>query len=165
MDSTDDALVAELRRIADEVDPVPDVVSAAARAAITTRDLDRELAVLVGDSAAYDSTETAMSGAFGFDPVRAGPADATAGRLLAFAGGGVTVDLEVSGQSDQLTLLGQLSGAAAEPCTLEYADGSRREVPLDDVGRFVVSGVRGGLVRLRCRSASGRPVVTDWVTV
>ncbi|MFD0744362.1 hypothetical protein ACFQ1L_23015 [Phytohabitans flavus] len=47
----DDALMAELRRIAAEVDPVPPSVIEAARAAIFTRHLDHELAELVADSA------------------------------------------------------------------------------------------------------------------
>jgi hypothetical protein len=145
-----------LRRIVRDVDPVPDEVFAAARAAIITRELDAELAALVADSAA-------MEDELRFDPVRTASTEATETRLLSFDGGGVRVELEVSGQADQLMVVGQVIGAADRGCVLEQADGRVHDVELDSLGRFLITGVTSGPARLRCRSASGGRVSTHWV--
>lgn len=148
-DEDDDLLIERLRRVAAEADAVPENVLAAARAALATRDPDVELARLVADSAEA-----------GFEPVRSGP---VAARLLAFDGGGVRVDLDVEATAGHTILIGHVSGADA--CVLERGDGGRQLVPLDELGRFLVSGVRPGPLRLRCRGPAGRTVTTSWVTV
>ena len=147
----DDELLAGLGRVVAEVDPIPDWVAAAARTAIATRDPDAELATLVGDSAERDQ---------GFEAVRA---DVSVSRMLTFVGGGVQLDLQVTGQGDRLDLIGQLTGAAADECAVEHVRDERRPLELDEIGRFLVPGVRRGLVRVRCRSATGDPVTTTWV--
>jgi hypothetical protein len=153
----DNADLDNLRRIVRDVDPVPDEVFAAARAAIITRELDAQLAALVADSAA-------MEDELRFDPVRtAASAEAADTRLLSFDGGGVRVELEVSGQADQLTVVGQLVGAADRDCVLEQADGHVHHVELDSIGRFLITGVTSGPARLRYRSESGGRVSTPWV--
>jgi len=152
----DNADLDNLRRIVGDVDPVPDEVFAAARAAIITRELDAELAALVADSAA-------MEDELRFDPVRTASTEAADTRLLSFDGGGVQVELEVSGQADQLMVVGQVIGAADRGCVLEQADGRVHEVELDSLGRFLITGVTSGPARLRCRSASGGRVSTHWV--
>jgi len=152
----DNADLDNLRRIVRDVDPVPDEVFAAARAAIITRELDAELAALVADSAA-------MEDELRFDPVRTASTEAADTRLLSFDGGGVQVELEVSGQADQLMVVGQVIGAADRGCVLEQADGRVHEVELDSLGRFLITGVTSGPARLRCRSASGGRVSTHWV--
>jgi len=154
----EEADLANLRRIARDIDPVPDEVFAAARAAIITRDLDAELAALVADSAALEDE-------LRYEPVRTAPAEAADTRLLSFDGGGVRVDLEVSGQADQLTVVGQLIGAADRGCVLEQSDGRVHDVEVDSLGRFVLTGVTPGPARLRFRSASGGPVSTPWVWI
>jgi hypothetical protein len=152
----DNADLDNLRRIVRDVDPVPDEVFAAARAAIITRELDAELAALVADSAA-------MEDELRFDPVRTASTEAADTRLLSFDGGGVRIELEVSGQADQLMVVGQVIGAADRGCVLEQADGRVHEVELDSLGRFLITGVTPGPARLRCRSASGGRVSTHWV--
>jgi hypothetical protein len=152
----DDALLAELRRVAAEADGLPAGVLSAARAAITARDLDGELAVLVGDSR--------MAGDLAYEPVRA--ADAAQGVwLLSFEGGGVLVDMEVRDDGGVVRLVGQLSGAAADDCHLETSAGQRRSIEVDDLGRFLVYDVPHGPVRLQCRALDGTRVTTAWVTV
>jgi hypothetical protein len=152
MHDTDDELQARLARVVAEIDAVPEEVRQAARAAFGTRDLDGELAVLVADSA-HD----------GFEAVRAG--DVLGPRLLSFACGEVQVDLEVSRTGDQLDLTGQVTGAAEHGCRLEYPRGATLELDLDSIGRFLVSGIPAGPIRLRCYSAAGAPVLTSWVAV
>ena len=160
----DDELVAVLRRLAAEADPVPEIVGAAARAAINTRDLDRQLAVLIADSAAEGPGPDAGA-TFEFEEVRAGGTGGESLRLLTFAAGGVQVDLEVNDHGDRLDLIGQFTGASTEECELEYADGGRHPLEVDNLGRFLASGIGRGAVRARFRSAAGAPMTTAWVTI
>jgi hypothetical protein len=155
---TDNTDLDNLRRIVRDVDPVPDEVFAAARAAIITRELDAELAALVADSAA-------MEDELRFDPVRTASTDAANTRLLSFDGGGIRVELEVSGQAHQLMVVGQVIGAEERGCGLEQADGRVHELELDSLGRFLITGVMSGPARLRCRSVSGGRVSTPWVWI
>ena len=162
--SKDDELVADLRRVASVIDPVPDEVRAAARAAISTRDLDRQLAELIADSAGGD--DEARGPAAAFEQVRTWSGDGPASsRLLSFAGGDVQVDLEVSEHGDGVDVIGQFTGASIEECVLEYANGVRLPLEVDSLGRFLVNGLLHGPVRARCRSTDGTAVTTAWVTI
>jgi len=155
----DEDLVTDLRRLAAEVDPVPGEVLAAAHAAIGTRDLDRELAELVADSAAADDPASA------FEPVRNGATGTQYRRLLSFARDDIQVDLEVSEHGDRIDLIGQFSGASTQDCALEYADGANQELDVDGLGRFLVSGVRRGALRARFSTVAGARMATAWVTI
>jgi len=152
----DDALLEWLRKVAVEADPVPDDVAAAAREAIRLKDLDGQLAELVADSA---STETS------YETVRRAGPEITEDRMLSFEGGEVRVELDISPSDDGLTIIGQLVGASPEGCELEYSDGSREQVQLDELGRFLLDGRQRGPMRIRCRSVRGSPVVTSWVNL
>jgi hypothetical protein len=167
----DDRLIAELRRVVGAIDPVPDGVLVAARAAIATRDLDGELAEVIDDVIADTIADTiadviadivADSGTWASaGPVRGG----TPRRLLSFACGEVQIDLEVTVGPDRLVgIIGQVSGGSTGDCALEYPAG-RQPVSLDRLGRFAITGARGGPVRVRCRSAAGERVTTSWVTL
>lgn len=155
MNDKDARDIAHLRRLANEADPVPEAVYAAAKAAYTTRDLDGELAALVADSAAAEAT-------LAFDAVRTGPRQPVEPRLLSFRGGGVQVELEISEQADQLCATGQISGALAEGSVLERADGGVQDLDVDELGRFLVIGVPPGPARVRCRTVAGVRVLTSW---
>jgi hypothetical protein len=159
-DREDDLLIAELRRIAGEVDQVPDAVVAAARAAILARDLDHKLAALVADSADAEPDRP-------FELVRGpGAVGSTVSRLLTFSGGGVQVDLDITAAgSGRMRVIGQFSGAEVADCAVEGADAVGRGVDVDELGRFVLDGVAPGPVRLRCRSTAGALVRTAWVTL
>jgi hypothetical protein len=161
----DDGLVAALRRVAAAVDPVPDEVQAAARAAIGTRDLDRRLADLIADSADPVGDDP-LDPAPAFDVVRTWVGDGPANsRLLSFASDDVQLDLEVSGRGDRLEVIGQFTGVSTDGCVLEFGDGDQLVLEVDSLGRFLVDEVRPGPVRARCRSAGGASVVTAWVTL
>ena len=152
-DHDDDALLAWLKRVAAEADPMPGDITAAAHEAIGLYDLDGQLAELIADSAG--STPE-------YDAVRR---TETADRLLSFEGGGVRVELEIVPDDAELTVIGQVLGASPEGCELEYGDGRREPLPLDDLGRFLVDRRRSGPVRIRCRSVDGSPVITSWVNL
>lgn len=152
-DRDDDALMAALRRVAAEVDPVPPAVVEAARAAILTRHLDHEIAELVADSADADAGLL-------YEAVR-GPGAAES-RLLTFDGGGVQVDVDLAPAGPGLRVIGQFTGPVTE-CGVERGDGGAVEVDVDELGRFVVDGVPPGPIRLRYRSGVGQLVRTAWL--
>ncbi|BCB90380.1 hypothetical protein Psuf_076930 [Phytohabitans suffuscus] len=145
--------MADLRRIAAEVDPVPPGVVEAARAAILTRHLDHELAELIADSS------EAGAGLL-FEAVR-GPG-AGESRLLTFDGGGVQVDVDLAPTGQGLRVIGQFTGPVSE-CGVERGDGGAVEVEVDELGRFVADGVPPGPIRLRFRSDIGQLVRTAWL--
>lgn len=154
----DDVLLAGLRRVAADADPMPSSVLIAADAAIETRDLDGQLAALVADS---------RQPASGDEPVRVrgGELGSDQDHLLSYAAEDVRIDVAVQPEAGALALIGQFTGAAGEGCGLERPDGTTIAVQPDDLGRFLLTGLAPGLVRLRCRSTSGSSVVTEWLVL
>ena len=138
--ASDDELLARLRNAANELDPVPEHVLAAARAAITTRRLDEELAELIADSALVESAVRAAGGEV---------------RLLSFEAADVSLELQVEYQGDEVSVRGLVTGTAGE-AVVEVA-GTRHAVRIDD-GWFAVTGLPRGATRV---SVPG--VVTSWV--
>ncbi|WP_052721122.1 hypothetical protein [Actinoplanes rectilineatus] len=155
----DDALLAGLRRVLDTADPTPEAVLAAADAAFETRRMDARLARLIADTAAAVRGDTLAV-------VRGAEGD---GRMLRYADGDVHLDLEVHREGAALTLIGQLTGAPVDGLMLDRAgpDPGLPPAPVeaDDLGRFVVTGVAPGPARLRCRTADGAVVLTEWMTL
>lgn len=152
-------LLRALRRVIAEVDPVPPDVLATARAAFGTRDLDRQLAELVADSAGTEVPDS-------FETVRAGVPPLR--RLLSFATARLQIDLEVSedpdGGAPALTITGQVEGAEVRDGRLDDATGGR-ELGVDSLGRFLAAGVRRGPLRLRFTLPDGAVIATAWVAV
>ncbi|ONI87804.1 hypothetical protein ALI22I_21140 [Saccharothrix sp. ALI-22-I] len=138
-----------LRRAAAAIDPVPDLVTRNAQAALSTRRVDEELAELVADS------ELLAPGR-----VRA-PDDDT--RLLSFEAAGVSVELQVEYAGGLVSLRGLVSGASGE-AVVEVA-GQRHAVPIDEEGWFVVTGLPRGATRVRVTAVDGTAVVTRWTSV
>ena len=155
--SDDDALMAELRYVVGEVDPVPESVQIAARAAIEWRTLDAELAALVHDSAVD-------RGVLALRVVATGP------RALTFETPDLTIEVEteVVDESGSLCLVGQLVPPQAADVTVRHGT-ELIAVRADERGRFAARGVAPGPVSLRCRldAAPGvsRLVETAWLTV
>ncbi|HEV2785645.1 MAG TPA: hypothetical protein VGV67_04595 [Solirubrobacteraceae bacterium] len=153
----DDDLMAELRQVVAQVDPVPEAVRIAARAAIEWRTLETELAALVHDSA-VDEPALAVRGA------ASGP------RTLTFEAGELTIEVaaEPSDDAGTLCLVGQLVPPQAAAVAVRHGD-ELIAVRADDRGRFAVRGVAPGRVSLRCRldagPGAGRLVETAWLTV
>jgi hypothetical protein len=154
-DSGDDALLARLRRIAAEADPVPELVIQAARAAFGLRELDARLAELVRDSA-VDISAIAVRG--------------TDRRLLSFEVGDVAVECEITERDSRRDIIGQLVGGTAAGIDVEVAGTEVTStqtvtVPVDARGRFSVRDIPAGPLRLRCRLADGTTVVTSWAAI
>ncbi len=152
----DELLMAELRDLFADVDPVPPLVIETAKASLGWRRLDADLAELLSDSALEEER---------FALARGGEAPA---RAVTFSSPGLTIDIEVHVDDPERTLLGQLSPPS--PATIEIQ--TMADAPLsaeaDRLGRFRVRLPAGGPIRLRVLGTNehGRPPVeTSWITV
>jgi hypothetical protein len=147
--TTDDELMDVLRAAAVRADPVPDLVLRQARAALSTRDLDAELANLAFDS---DLAETGA--------VRA---DAEDVRLLSFASARVSVELQVEYGGGRVALRGLITGATGD-AVIEVA-GERHVRPIGDEGWFTAAGLPRGATRVTVTAADGTTVTTGWASL
>lgn len=143
------ALWTELRTVYDAVDPVPPEVLDVAYAALAFQTLDADLARLASDSAEQ------LAGVRSAD----GP-----GRLVTFESDTLTIEVQVSATGDDRHLVGQLVPPAPAEVTIQSPD-SAIEVSADDLGRFSVSHVAAGPVRLTCRRPDQQPTVTSWLVI
>ena len=147
---TEDPLLGELRRLANRVDPVPDEVTAYARAALGWRRIDAELAELLVDS------RLAAGAARGGD----GP------RSLTFKASELEVAVELEEQDGAVRVLGQLAPAGSAAVEVQRDDGSIvANVDADDLGRFRLELAAGLRVRLRVTRDSAQVVETSWIDV
>jgi hypothetical protein len=140
----DEDLMSSLRRIAAQVDPVPQDVIDGGRAAYLTRRLDAELAELLLDSAV------------GSAQVR-GVAEQV--RLLSFQLDDISLEVQAEYADDHVSVRG-LVGGPSVAVEVELA-GERRELPVDPDGQFGTRLPRGA-ARFRLRTR-GRSITTSWV--
>ncbi|GIH76387.1 hypothetical protein [Planobispora longispora] len=143
----DEALIAALR-LASGLDPVPERVSAAARAAFALR--------LPGAAVARPVAVPAPSG------VRSAGRD----RLLRFGADGLVLDLEIEPSAGLVDLAGQITphpgaGALVEVRTPRLTE-SR---DLSPAGRFAVTGLPPGWFSVVCHRPDGPPVATVWTRI
>jgi len=160
---TDAELLARLRALFAEVDPVSPLLLEQARLAFGWRTLDAELAELSYDSLADRQMMAA---------VRDAGLPGTGPRLLGFdtdvtgeAESALTVEVEVTVDGGVPCLVGQLMPAA--PATVSLLSSARPgaavEVSADELGRFRLEPVPTGPVRLRVQ-VGDRTVDTSWVS-
>lgn len=149
-EETDDVLLSRLRAVVERVDPVPDLVRTAARAAFGLRRIDDELAELVRDSADDGSDLLAVRG----------EGDV---RLISFETGPVTVELQVTDRNGNRDLVAQVTGASVVRAEVE-TPAQRYDTALQD-SVATVEGVAAGLLRLHLLTREGRGLVTAWVRV
>ena len=144
---TDDDLMLGLRN-ALSPDPVPSAVIEAARASLTWRSVDDELAELLSDSA-----DLALTGVRG-----------TGDRRLSFEAPQLVIEFVLVPGPRGSRLEGQL--APAGPARIEVRHGSETtEIDADDHGRFVLDGVRNGPLALRVLRDGDAPVRTPATSV
>ena len=146
---TDDELMDVLRAAAAEADPVPELVLSQAKAALSTHDLDAELAELAFDS------DLAEAGA-----VRA---DAEDVRLLSFESARVSVELQVEYADGRVSLRGLITGATGD-AVIEVA-GERHVRPIGAEGWFTAAGLPRGATRVKVTAADGTTVTTGWASL
>ncbi|RSD16453.1 hypothetical protein [Amycolatopsis eburnea] len=143
---TDDELMDVLRAAAAEADPVPELVLRQARAALSTHDLDAELAELAFDSDLADAAA-----------VRADGEDV---RLLSFESARVSVELQVEYADGRVSLRGLITGATGD-AVVEVA-GERHVRPIGAEGWFTAAGLPRGATRVKVTAADGTAVTTGW---
>jgi hypothetical protein len=152
-----DALMSELGGLLARLDPVPPQLLDQVRRVFCWRSIDAELAELSFDSLVDRDLAVA---------VRSVSDSVLEPRMLGFGavvdGEDLSIELEVSSLDGQCTMFGQLSPAGASTVGLQARDGETVDVPLDELGRFVVRPVPRGPVRLQVQHA-GRVVQTTWV--
>lgn len=145
-----DELMAQLTSIANRLDPVPEVVREAARAAFAWRTVDAELAALTFDSWADERALVGVRGA--------------GARQLTFEAKGVVVEVEL-GDGPAPSLVGQIVPAGAGSIEVRHEGGSTM-VAVDALGRFAAGNLPGGPLSLRCHSdGTETPIETEWVAV
>jgi hypothetical protein len=143
-----------LRAVIARVDPVPPSLSDAARASLTWRTVDEELAELMRDSADEGASEGVL--------VRSG---AGGPRQLSFESPRVGIELEVVATGPRSRRLeGQLLPPGSATVTLERPGEDGLSVQADDLGRFVVDGLRAGVVRLHVL-LRGTQIAVPWTFI
>jgi hypothetical protein len=147
--------LAELRALVARLDPVPERLDEAARAAYTWRTIDAELAELMRDSAEIvDESELALRSAM------AGP------RMLSFETPRVAIEAEVTVTGPRSRrLVGQIIPPLAATITLEQG-GVRLDTAADELGRFSFDGLGAGPARLRAAlPGGGMEIATPWTLI
>ncbi|HZC72706.1 MAG TPA: hypothetical protein VE442_18555 [Jatrophihabitans sp.] len=145
--TTDDELMEQLRRIANEVDAVPDLVDESARAAFTTRRLDDELAELLRDSYSAAPAEVRAE--------QPGP------RMLSFESGEVALELQIEEIHGRLVLRGLAVGTLGD-AEVETTSGTH-SAAVDEQGWFRVDALPVEPLRVRVQAANGTSVTTGWI--
>ena len=147
---TDDT-EAQLRAIFTHLDPVPPLLDEAARNAFEWRTVDDELAELMRDSADEEA------GALVRGP--GGP------RQLSFESPRIEIELEVVATGPrERRLEGQLLPPGEATVTIERPGEPGLSVQTDDLGRFVLDGLRAGVVRLHVL-LSGSQIAIPWTAI
>jgi hypothetical protein len=154
MHQPDDELEQELRRLAAHAEPVPAELIQAAVDAFAWRDIDAEIAELTYDSL-LDAEEASL--------VR-GPADQ---RMISFAAGGLTIDVEVTSAGPGRSVMGQIAPPQRATVDIRYRQDTVT-VEADELGRFRSGTLPPGPASLRLRpppGGSGPAIVTDWISL
>jgi hypothetical protein len=128
---------------------VPDDFVETAENTYAWHDIDAELAELSYDSQRDDERSASMR------------SEIASIRALTFAAAGISIELEVAGHS----VLGQISPAQEGTIEIQTRAGGITVVPYDEIGCFSVAPEPTSPFRLRCRTADGADVVTEWITL
>lgn len=150
-DERDERLLAELRRIAKQIDPVPPWITQAARSVFAWRGADAELAEVTYDSILDDRRLAAIHGG-------------REQRQLEFESAGLSVSITIVPVGCRRRILGQLSPCQVAPIEVRHAEGVT-STRADELGRFTAHDLPLGPASLRCQvgPTNARIVDTSWV--
>lgn len=149
----DDALLAELRRVAAVADAVPAAWRETAAASFAWTSIDAVPAQLTFDSHSPDAAATSGNAAVSG---RAGTA-----REVRYTAGSLAVGLELDIGADKVRVVGRLAPARAVAVVALWSDG-RAEATSDEGGRFRFDDLPR---RPLCVVVLGeQPVKTGWIT-
>ena len=152
MSEQDERVLGELRRLAGELDPVPDEVTAYAKAALSWRRVDAELAELLSDSALEPESLAATRGL-------------AQARWIVFRASALELDVALRQAVDGSVFLGQLAPPGPAAIEVQRDDGSVAAAgEADELGRFRLELATGGRIRLLVRrEPPAPPVETSWL--
>jgi hypothetical protein len=154
MTDKDATTEAELRAVFGHMDPVPQLLEDGARAAFTWRTVDAELAELMRDSAEASEEEAGMLVRGGHGP-----------RQLSFESPRIGIELEVTATGPrERRVEGQLLPPAGATITVERPGEDGLTVQADELGRFMLDGLRAGVVRLHV-ALGGAQIAIPWTTI
>jgi hypothetical protein len=153
-DRDDDQLLEALRESVRARLAVPQWFTQTARNAYAWFDIDAQLAQLTYDSSHDRDLETILRSV----STRSEPASI---RALTFTSARLSIELEVTADS----LIGQIIPPGQDTLEQEARSGEIATVPIDEIGCFCIQPVPDGPFRLRCRTADGIDVVTNWFTL
>jgi hypothetical protein len=149
--SDDEAMLARLRSIAQEVDPVPEHFYELGHEVFSLQRIDDELAELVADSRvdaqAVRATVTAAI------------------RMLSFHCRVMTIEIQVTREGGVTSVLGQLMRDVPQDgrADLESTGGALSSAPIEAGDRFEFSEVPATMVRFRIETPGSAAVTTTWV--
>lgn len=142
---TDEDLMARLRALGSQVDPVPDDVVLAGRSALAYRDLDTRLAELVDEPT----------------PAGAGTRSDAEDSWFTFEVDDIVIEVAVRTRAGEQHLVGQIDGADVARVVVSHAQGE--ESPdVDHLGRFATP-ITPGPIRVVIEFADGPRVTTSWI--
>ena len=153
----DEPLVAELRELFIQADPVPPTVTELAKASLGWRRLDAELAELLTDSLLDDATLAGARGGEEGLPVRS----------VRFRARASTIDIDVSIDGPERLLMGQITPPVNAQVEIQTTSRTIASVESDELGRFRAKLPTGGLIRLVVKAGPdlGPHVVSSWITI
>ena len=148
----DDPLLGELRKLAREVDAIPDEVTAYARAALGWRRVDAELAELLSDSRLETGLATTRSAEGAI-------------RSVVFRTAELEIAVEIHQAGAGVRIMGQIAPAGTATVEAQRDDGTvTASAEADALGRFLIDLDRGGRLRLNVRlDPPARPIETSWL--
>jgi hypothetical protein len=144
----DDELLDRLATALSQADPVPAAVTEFAKAALSWRTIDAELAELVFDSVVDELVGVRSEGDT---------------RQVTFRAPGVEIEVAVLAEGAR-RIVGQLVPPQEAEIELRYGGESRATLS-DSLGRFTFQDVPAGPISLRCKLADDHTVQTDWMIV
>jgi len=146
----DDELLVRLAGAQQAAESVPRDFIEAGKAAYAWRNIDAELAELVCGSA---PEEAGLTGHLWAEEAHL--------RALTFTSTALTIEIEVTGDA----LLGQLIPLQAGEVEVTTQTGRAQRERIDDCGCFTIRPIPDGPFRIRCRTADGAFISTNWLNL
>lgn len=142
---TDDELIAHLRSLGSQVDPVPHDVVMAGRSALAYRDLDVRLAELVD--------EPTLAGV--------GTRGDAEDSWFTFEVDDVVIEVAIRARAGVEHLVGQVDAAPVSRLTVRQTAGES-DPDVDELGRFSTP-IEPGPISVVVELADGRRIATSWI--
>jgi hypothetical protein len=149
----DEGLLAALREMLGRQESPPNWSVDLAKSSYDLRTVDAELAVLTSDSGLATAQSAVRSG--------------TAPRLAVFDAADLSVEIEIEpgARADWWRLIGQLIPATTARIQVRQQRVEPVWVDADDMGRFTVDQILGGLLSLMCIRDGMPAAVTEWIAI